>query len=234
MEVSSPIRFATLPSSAFMMAAIAGFSDVVGFVGANKLFTAHITGNIVIAIAELIHHMPGVASKLIAIPLFLIIAIFVTAWIELHGQTKRLLATWLLLEALLLAGFMFAGLTILPYESVSSVLYTCSALLAVCAMSIHNAVLRTFMTPFPPCTVMTGNLTQLVIDLVNYAWGWKKPFPTAERIQSQAAIKRYSNVFIGFLAGGLIAAFGYTLYSFWIVLVPILLLIFMAIRSLKT
>ena len=233
MEVQTPVKFALLSSSAFMMAAIAGFTDVIGFVGVDKLFTAHITGNIVVAIAEVIHHAPGFASKIISLPLFIVIAIFVTACIEIRGQTKSLLAMWFFIEAFLLAGFMFAGMIVLPHVSVSSLPYIGSAMLAVSAMAIHNTLLRTYMTKFPPCTVMTGNLTQLVVDIVSYTWGWREPYSVEKRSKSHAGIKFFGNVFIGFLLGGATAAIGYTLFSFWVVALPVILLVFMAIKTLK-
>jgi len=233
MKTRELIPFATLPSTAFMMAAVAGFSDVMGFVGANKLFTAHITGNIVIAISDVIHHEPGLSSKIISLPLFIVIVMFVTTFTEIRGQSRNLLAMWLFFEALFLTGFMFAGIYILNYDSVSSVLYTCGALLAVCAMAIHNVLLRTFMATFPPCTVMTGNLTQIIVDTVGYGWGWKASYPVESRTASHAGIRRFGNALIGFLVGGGLAAVGYTLFSFWSVAIPILLLLYMTIKSLK-
>jgi uncharacterized membrane protein YoaK (UPF0700 family) len=214
MEEQAPVRFTLLSSSAFLMAAIAGFTDVFAFVSLDKLFTAHITGNIVIAIAELIHHAPGVASKIISLPLFIVIAIFVTACIEARGQTKGLLAMWFFIEAIFLAGFMFAGMIVVPHASVSSLPYIYVAMLPVAAMSIHNTLLRTYMSKFPPCTVMTGNITQLIVDIVSYTWGWREPYVVEPRSKSHEGIKRYGNVFIGFLVGGAIAAVGYVLCSF--------------------
>jgi uncharacterized membrane protein YoaK (UPF0700 family) len=232
MEAQQAVKFAHLSSTAFLMAAIAGFIDVVGFVGVDKLFTSHITGNIVVAIAEIIHHGPGVASKIIALPMFILIAIIVTGCIEVCGQSRKLLALCFVIEALFLVGFMFTGMLILPHVAENSFPYIAIAMLAVCAMSIHNTLLRTFMIHFPPCTVMTGNLTQLIIDIVSFSWGWRQPHTIETRNKSHTNIKRYGNVFIGFLVGGGCAAIGYSLISFWIVALTIILLFFMAIKSL--
>lgn len=231
MKELPPVKFALLPSSFFMMAAIAGFVDVIGFVGVDKLFTAHITGNIVVAISNLIHHEPGVASKLIALPLFIVIAALVTGFIEAYGQAKKFLSMWLFFEAVFLASFMFAAILIFPQTAVNSLSYISSAMLAICSMAIHNTLLRTYMTRSPPCTVMTGNLTQLIVDIVSCTRGWRKAYSVESRSKARQGVKRHGNVFIGFLVGGVVAAVGYTLFSFWVLWIPILLLIFMAFKA---
>lgn len=233
MEVQAKVNFAFLASTTFLMAAVAGFIDVIGFVGVNKLFTAHITGNLVVAMAEIIHHTPGVATKLIAIPLFIILAMMVTTLIEKQGQTKKLLAFWLIIEAVLLAGFMYAGLDVFPNVSVASGIYIIGAMLAVSAMAIHNTLLRTYMPHFPACTAMTGNLTQFVVDVTSYCWGWRLKYPVEKRAESLKGVRRYGNVLAGFLVGGTLAAIGYIFLGFWSVICAVTLLIFMAIRALE-
>ncbi len=50
----------------FLLSAIGGFSDVFGFIALAHLFTAHITGNIVIIIAYLVapeKFLKGVNSR---------------------------------------------------------------------------------------------------------------------------------------------------------------------------
>ncbi len=231
MFVETPVRFAFLSSTAFLMAAIAGFTDVLGFISLDKLFTAHITGNIVVAIAELINHTPGVAAKIISLPLFLLIAILITAWIEACGQTKKLLAFLFLMESFLLLGFLGAGLTLIPVSPAASWPYIGTALLPVAAMAIHNTLLRTYMRGFPPCTVMTGNLTQLIVDIVGYSWGFRESYPLEKRSQNLEGIRCIGNVFIAFLLGGAFAAIGYVLTGFWILVLPISVLAYMAAQS---
>ena len=213
------------------MASIAGFTDVLGFISLDKLFTAHITGNIVVAIAELINHAPGVAAKILSLPLFLLIAVSVTAWIESCGQTKRLLSSLFAMEGLLLAGFLASGLTVIPVSSVSSWPYIGGALLAVAAMAIHNTLLRTYMRGFPPCTVMTGNLTQLIVDIVGCSWGFRESYPLEKRSQNREGIRCFGNVFLAFLLGGAAAAIGYLVIGFWILVLPIALLTYMAAKA---
>jgi|GEM_PF-6391301 len=134
MNAEHKIQFATLSSTAFLMAAIAGFTDVISFIGANHLFTALITGNIVIAISEIIHHDPGVAPKILAIPLFIIFAVLITTVIEKHGKTSSLLVVWLLIEGILLGIFMYGGVYYFPYLAFDSWQYLALSMIAVGAL----------------------------------------------------------------------------------------------------
>lgn len=230
MEIKS-VKFASMPSTALMMAAIAGFIDVIGFIGVGKLFTAHITGNIVIAIAQIIDHEPGVITKIIAIPLFIVIAAFTSWTIEMQGQTKRLLVMWFIIEAILLTAFMCAGIYILPFYGLDSWHYICSAMLPVCAMAIHNILLRTYMRSLPPCTVMTGNLVQIIVDSVSYYWRKTLRYNVETPATSHVGIYSFGNVLLGFLIGGLSAAFGFFASGFWIVSISVIALLFMAARA---
>ncbi len=230
MERIHSVKFAILPSTAFIMAAVAGFVDVIGFVGVNKLFTAHVTGNIIIAISEIVHHEPGVLPKVIAIPLFVLV-VGITTWvIEKWGQTKRQFAAWLFIEALFLLAFMLAGVYVLPDYSFRSWQYIFSAMLAVTAMAIHNTLNRTFMTLFPPGTVMTGNLTQIVIDSVSYFWRKSLPYHTPTPFIQHGEISRFGHIFLGFVLGGILAAIGYMTIGFWSVSVTVILLLLMTLK----
>lgn len=230
----APSSFIHRPSTAFWMAAIAGFSDVLGFIGINRLFLSHITGNIVVAIAEIIYHSQGVASKIIAIPLFIVVALLITAYIESKGQTKTLLATYFVMEALLLAGLMMMGVFMFPHLAINSWTYLAGGMLGVCAMAIHNTLLRTFMTHFPPCTVMTGNLTQFIVDVVSFSIGWRLPHSVEKRHNSRVNIKKHGNVLFGFSLGGICAAVGYVWIGFWAIIPVILILLMMAVKVLRS
>ncbi|MBU6383717.1 MAG: DUF1275 family protein [Verrucomicrobia bacterium] len=217
--------------TAFLMAFISGLVDVFGFIALSKLFTAHITGNIVIAIAEIIYHVPGVAAKLIALPVFILIAILVTWVIEAHGQTTRLLRALLLMEAFLLLVFMLVGSYVIPMGRVGSWPYISVGMLAVAAMAIHNTLLRTFMVALPPCTVMTGNFSQLIVDFVSYHWGKNLSYPVESLQASIANMHKFGNVLLGFMLGGLIAAVGFSTIDFWIISVAAALLLFMSAKA---
>src|SRR6266851_7325278 len=54
----------------FILSVIAGSTDIVGFLGLNGLFTAHVTGNIVIIAAHVIAGERTTLSAILAVPVF--------------------------------------------------------------------------------------------------------------------------------------------------------------------
>jgi len=156
--------FNTSTFTAFIVSAIAGFSDVFGFIALQQLFTAHITGNIVMVISYAISHTPGITSRIIAIPVFVVIAILVSVIIENNGVSKNTYRLWLLIEAVLFLGLMIAGIGLKQSMHEGSATFVLVAMLPVTAMAIHNTIMKTYLSQLPPTTVMTGNLTQFVVD----------------------------------------------------------------------
>jgi uncharacterized membrane protein YoaK (UPF0700 family) len=55
----------------FALSVIAGSTDTIGFLGLNGLFTAHITGNLVVLAAKLVAGEQAPMSYLIAVPVFM-------------------------------------------------------------------------------------------------------------------------------------------------------------------
>jgi len=230
--MNSKQQFYSSYYAGFFMAAIAGFSDVFGFIALDRLFTAHITGNIVIVISFLIYGTKNIAPKIIAIPLFMLFAAIISAVIEHHGHTKKLLVFWLILEVVLFFSLMLAGWTIIPGLQAKSLFYISLTMLPVCAMAIHNTLLRTYMAKLPPSTVMTGNLTQFVIDLTALCLSWL-PGKLTPRENSIYGVKRYGNVLVGFLLGGLLSALGFVLMGFSSLIIILLLQLTLLIHVLK-
>jgi uncharacterized membrane protein YoaK (UPF0700 family) len=59
----------------FILSLAAGSLDVTGFLGLGGLFTAHITGNLVVLAARLAVHEPSSLSHVISVPVFVMILI---------------------------------------------------------------------------------------------------------------------------------------------------------------
>ncbi|MPT25084.1 MAG: DUF1275 domain-containing protein [Starkeya sp.] len=195
----------------------AGFVDTAGFVTLHGLFTAHVTGNLVTfaaAIAE--GRMPSI-SKIIAIPVFCLVVI----------------AARLLSRALLTRGYddfrilMAAKLILLAHAALVAIQLgaplaadTPNAIMMgmtlVSAMALQNALHRTHLTDAPPSTVMTGTITQLLVD-VAHVW---KPHPGAEPGVVRERLRRFGLFLASFVAGCAVAAALYLLVGVWCFLVP--------------
>lgn len=204
----------------FIMAAVAGFSDVFGFIALHQLFTAHITGNIVMAISYAIYHIPGISPRLIAIPTFIIFAIIATIIIETHGITKFALRIWLTTEMLLFILLMYLGIVFRDHFVVTTNTFTIIAMIPVTAMAIHNTLMKTYLRGIPVFTVMTGNLSQLIISTTSLSLG-KKNIQPEHRLQRIQEIKRVGNIILGFIIGGLIStSFVYLDFYAIVILLP--------------
>jgi len=154
------------------MSFLAGYVDTLGFVALFGLFTAHVTGNFVLIGSELAHPSHGVLIKFVAFPAFILSVAFTrmaVVWLERAGKAPL---PWLLaLQLLFLLGFMGVGQHIAPVQDPQAMLTLLAGILGTAAMAVQNAASRLVLTKHTPTTVMTGNVTQLVIDLVDILRG---------------------------------------------------------------
>ncbi|CAN7320346.1 YoaK family protein [Pseudoduganella sp. LjRoot289] len=205
---------------------IAGYVDTLGFVALFGLFTAHVTGNFVLIGSELAR--PGGSSVTIK---FLAFASFVAAvaltrlyilWLE-RGQAAPLRSV-LWLQLVLLLGFMLAGLAALPLTASDTPLALLAGTLGAAAMGVQNAAAKLLLANLTPTTVMTGNVTQLVIDLVDILRGG-----------ADTSIHRRCAKFLwpilAFGVGCAGGAFGFVYAGFYGLLLPAALLAWLALRA---
>jgi uncharacterized membrane protein YoaK (UPF0700 family) len=156
-----------------LLAAVAGYVDTLGFVALFGLFTAHVTGNFVLIGAELARPGHGVLLKLLAFPAF-IAAVAAARLISLACERRQRAAQpWLLgTQAVLLAGFMAAGMAGSPIAGSDSPWALLAGCTGAAAMGLQNATGRLALARLTPHTVMTGNVTQLVIDTTDALLGY--------------------------------------------------------------
>lgn len=162
------------------LASIAGYVDTLGFVALFGLFTAHVTGNFILIGSGLAGVGQGLMIKWLAFPAFIagIVAARVLDHrmrVRGHGVRARSLYA---LQTILLAGFMLAGVAASPIGSADAPATIVCGLLGAAAMGVQNAHGRLTARTVVANTVMTGNVTQAVID----AFDWLVPIAApAER-----------------------------------------------------
>lgn len=156
------------------LGALAGYVDTSAFVALYGLFTAHVTGNFVLIGSELAHnrHPDVLPLKFLAIPAFaagVVVARLVDAHCARrgHNPARPLLGMQL---ALLLA-FMLVGVAASPVTGPEAPLVLISGMLGACAMGVQNAAGKLQFGRIAPTTVMTGNVTELLIDMTDLATG---------------------------------------------------------------
>lgn len=204
------------------LAFVAGFVDTCGFIALFGLFTAHVTGNFVVIGASLVEPRPGLVTKLLALPVF-VVAVATTHLVMLArtkaGRPNPVFA--LLLQAVLLAAFLAVGLAALPIIHGDQPLAMLAGLLGVTAMGVQNAASRVPFKDFTPTTVMTGNTTQLVMDVVDMMRG--------QGAEVSARFHKLWPIVLAFAIGAITGALGFGRVSFACLAVPIAVLVGLAI-----
>jgi uncharacterized membrane protein YoaK (UPF0700 family) len=150
------------------MAFVGGYVDVVGFVLLFGLFVAHATGNLVMLGVGLAGDAGGLATKLLALPTFVGAAAATYAlirWRNARGQPCEVLV--LALQAVLLLAFMLLTVWALPAAGADAPAVMLAGLTGVAAMAVQNVGARAVFAHLAPTTMMTGNVTQLAIDIVD-------------------------------------------------------------------
>ncbi|MBJ7899974.1 MAG: DUF1275 domain-containing protein [Cyanobacteria bacterium RI_101] len=195
--MSSPPPILTLFSQALLLSAVAGFVDAASYWGLAGLFTSHITGNLVVAAAEILGvGGPIIWVRLAIIPVF-VGAVAVTT--VLSRRWRLSLQTMLGLEAAFLLLFTLVAVGASP-RSGSTLFWAGS--LGVLAMAWHNALLREFWGHLAPTTAMTNNLTQFAADLA--ALWLCRTGAREERRQIRQRLRKFGGVLLGFTLGAVL------------------------------
>jgi uncharacterized membrane protein YoaK (UPF0700 family) len=223
--VAAPSSPAGLGRLAAGLGFVAGFVDTLGFVALYGLFTAHVTGNFVLIGAALAQSAGNVLLKLLVFPAF-IAAVVLTRIVvlALERRQRPALRPLLMLQGLLLGGFALCGWAATPIHGEQAPLVLWAGILGAAAMGVQNAAARLVLPTLTPTTVMTGNVTQLVIDVVDLLRG-----------AADAAVRERSRRFVApitaFALGAAAGAFGYVTLGFAALLLPLALLGVLAASS---
>ena len=156
-------------TTATALAFTAGFVDTLGFILLGGVFTAHVTGNFVLIGATLATSPDGVLAKLSTLPAFFAAVVVVTAIAAsiTKASSSRGLALILGLEALFLAVFLALGIAGQPFTDLDGPMTVLAAMTGAVAMGLQNAAARLHLAQLPPSTMMTGNVTQIGIDIAD-------------------------------------------------------------------
>jgi uncharacterized membrane protein YoaK (UPF0700 family) len=186
-----------------VLSVTAGCTDIISFLGLNGLFTAHITGNLVILAARIVAGGGAQMAPILSVPVFIVMVSFtrvLAGRLESIGLTA--LRPLLLLQFLLLAGFLIlciaAGSRIDP-NAANAIL---AGMFGVSAMAVQNALVQISLKGAPSTAAMTGNVTRFAMD-VGEMLGGSDPAGVADARKNAA---RTLPVIIGFAVGCAIGA----------------------------
>lgn len=215
--------------ASFVLSIVSGFVDTAGFIALFGLFTAHVTGNLVLAGAAIVKaNESGIVSRLAMLPVFMLTVALTTLLVRLASHRLWDAPTLLLaIETLALALFLLVGVVFGPRldnQDQQGIIILIGGT-GVVAMGIQNTLMREVLGHMLPTTIMTGNFTQLTIDLTQITWLWSHRRGEHERSevhQLQTRLARSATVVVGFVLGATCGAFGIAHLRFWCLIFPTL------------
>lgn len=149
----------------FVLSVAAGSVDVIGFLGLDELFTAHITGNLVVLAAHLVAGKSASPALVISVPLFIVMLAVTRLFaggLERYGIAP--LRPLLFLQFVLLFGFLSICIVVAPGASAEAPAMLAAGMLGVSAMAVQNALVRIALEGAPSTAVLTTDITLLTAD----------------------------------------------------------------------
>jgi uncharacterized membrane protein YoaK (UPF0700 family) len=194
-SVDSSLGTKLLPS---VLSMIAGSVDVISFLGLDGLFTAHITGNLVILAAHVVSGRPAPLSPMLSVPVFMVVLALtrlLAGGLEAIGLAT--LRPLLLLQFVLLAGFLVLCVAAGPRIDPNAATAIVAGMLGVSAMAVQNALVPISLKGAPATAVMTSNVTRFTMDVVAVLLG-RDPDDVAK---ARNRAKHTWPAIVGFAAG---------------------------------
>jgi uncharacterized membrane protein YoaK (UPF0700 family) len=176
----------------------AGCTDVIGFLVLNGLFTAHITGNLVILAAHIGGGGEAQFAPMLSVPVFIVmvgLSGLLAGGLESIGLAS--LRPLLLLQFLLLAGFLVLCVAADPRIYPNATNAILAGLLGVSAMAVQNALVQISLKGAPSTAVMTSNVTRFAIDVGEVLLGGDP----ADVAKTRSRAARTLPPIVGFTAG---------------------------------
>jgi uncharacterized membrane protein YoaK (UPF0700 family) len=194
-----------------LLSVIAGMVDLTGFLTLGHIFTAHVTGNLVVAAAEAVQGGPFNLAQGLAIPVFMLS--LAAVWLIAHASRRRgasLARLLLLVQFLLLVAVLFFTVMARPSANPHGFAAGIAVMIAVSAMACQYALLRLAIPGAISTAVMTGNLTNTVLSLLETLSRDRPLMPGAA-----GRLRISVRLLLGFLVGCLVAAAAVTLLGDW-------------------
>jgi uncharacterized membrane protein YoaK (UPF0700 family) len=184
-----------------LLSATAGAVDVIGFQRLG-LFTAHITGNLVVLAAEAVSGGPPRRLQILAIPVFML-AVAGTWRIArtLGRRGTAMVKPLLVVQGVLIGGVLLTSVIGRDDAKQAGAMAGVAAMLAVSAMACQFAMLHVALPGAPSTGVMTGNLTQIVLSALEVASSRRSN--DGARVQLAAAGRSFVGFFFGCTTGAL-------------------------------
>lgn len=201
----------------FVLSVIAGATDVIGFLGLNGLFTAHITGNLVVLAAHAVAGNPESIAYMLSVPVFMLVLLLArvaAGTLERAGIAS--LRPLLLAQFVALTGFFLLSVTAGPWKHADAALAIIAGMCGVTAMALQNALVQISLKDTPSTAVMTTNVTHFMLDLGVMLVGGDP----ADIAKAKTRALHTLPVIVGFALGCGLGAAGEAATGLWSLLLP--------------
>ena len=220
-----------------VLSGIAGFVDAAGFASVAGLFPAHITGELVGAVAGLSSGSWQREAARIAVLIVFVVSVVMGALISRsfrrRGQSPLAALFGMMALGLLIASVSDNAASLLGRDAatISSVAMKCGL---VGAMALQNVVMRHALSSSCPTTVMTGNLTQFIIEFVELIVGRnEKTEKSLVRSKSEIRLRVLGTALGSFLGAAALSVFLMTSIGAISILIPTFAIGALAVREIK-
>ena len=176
----------------------AGSLDVIGFLGLGGLFTAHITGNLVVLAAHLVVGNSARLATVLSVPVFMVmlcLARLLAGGLAAIGRPS--LRPLLLLQFVFLAAFLALGVAKGPDIDPGAAPAVVAGMLGVSAMAVQNALVQVSLKGVPPTAVITTNVTRFATDIGTVLLGGDP----AEMVEARTRANHTWPSIVGFIIG---------------------------------
>lgn len=209
-----------------LLGAVAGSVDAIGWVALAGLLPSHLTASLVMIGASGGRDSADVTARLAMIPVFVVtVALVKTLSRWLHARGLPVLQTLLgLLTASLLVFCVIGSLTDTLLADDPSVLLGVGGI-GVASMAVQNTVMRLCLTRQSPTTVMTGNLTQFVMAVVDLL--------TTSSDDTRARLRSAGLPLLGFVLGSVACGWLAGQHGLGSLCVPVTLSAYATLRSFR-
>jgi len=202
-----------------LLSVIAGMVDLTGFYTLGNIFTAHVTGNLVVGAAALVGSGPLKLAQVVAIPVFMLAlaGVWLLARISGYGPVA-LVRLFLWVQFILLAAVLVVGVTTKASTDPRGLMAGTAAMIAVAAMASQYALLRLALPRVVSTAVMTGNLTNFVLTSMTLLWGIPSGSAQPRSRWAQSVL-----LLLGFLLGCAVAGAAVRMFADWAWVGPVVL-----------
>jgi uncharacterized membrane protein YoaK (UPF0700 family) len=212
--VDSSLGMKLLPG---VLGVTAGSVDVIGFLGLGGLFTSHITGNLVVLAAHLANGEAARLAPMLSVPVFMLVLMLVRLLASiLEAAAIASLRPFLLLQFLLLAGFLALCASQGSDIDPNAPFAVAAGMLGVAAMAVQNALVQISLKGAPSTAVMTSNVTRFTVDIGTVLFGRDSD----DAASAFARAKHTWPAIVGFAAGCAAGAVCEAAFGLWSLTLP--------------